>query len=221
MDATESSPAASPALSWIDPACDALAAQGWFVRPDAVETDRVVELRAELDRLRADRQLKPAGIGRRREYQIERDIRGDWVYWLDRQVPAQARFLAFAEQLRLALNQRLFLALFQFEAHLALYPPGAGYERHVDSFRGHANRLVSLVLYLNPEWQPGDGGELVLHLPGPPPAQRTIEPRAGTLVLMMSEEIEHEVLPARRDRASVAGWYRLNTTTSDYLDPPR
>ena len=48
-----------------------------------------------------------------------------------------------------------------------------------------------------------------------------VVPRAGTLLLFMSEEIEHEVLPTRRDRASIAGWFRLNNTTADYLDPPR
>ena len=30
-----------------------------------------------------------------------------------------------------------------------------------------------------------------------------------------------EVGKAPRDRASIAGWFRLNNTTADYLDPPR
>ncbi|MFU8878431.1 MAG: 2OG-Fe(II) oxygenase, partial [Wenzhouxiangellaceae bacterium] len=151
----------------------------------------------------------------------DRDIRRDRIFWLTGRRPAQARLLAFAERLRLELNRRLFLALFEFEAHLALYPPGAFYRRHFDSFRGAANRMVSLILYLNRDWKTGDGGELVLYTPDSGREMARIEPRAATLVLLMSEEVEHEVLESRIDRASVAGWYRLNNTTADYLDPPR
>ena len=133
----------------------------------------------------------------------------------------QAEFLDLAEQIRLALNRRLFLALFEFEAHVALYPPGAFYRRHFDSFRGAANRMVSLVVYLNRDWGDHDGGDLVLYRPGTGDEMARIAPRAGTLLLFMSEEIEHEVLPTSRDRASVAGWFRLNNTTADYVDPPR
>lgn len=32
----------------------------------------------------------------------------------------------------------------------------------------------------------------------------------GTLVVFLSEEFEHEVLPAKRDRYSIAGWFRVN-----------
>jgi SM-20-related protein len=38
--------------------------------------------------------------------------------------------------MRLALNARLFLGLFDFEAGYAVYPPGGFFTRHVDSFRG-------------------------------------------------------------------------------------
>jgi SM-20-related protein len=206
--------------AWIDEAADALAEHGWFWRADAVSSAQVAALSADLDQVIDDDRLKRAGIGRERDFQVDRDTRGDWIFWLDRQRPAQAAFLAQAEQIRLALNRRLFLALFEFEAHYALYPPGAFYRRHFDSFRGTANRMVSLVLYLNHDWRPGDGGELVLYQPGGDEMAR-IAPRAGTLVLFRSEEIEHEVPPTRIDRASIAGWFRLNTTTTDHLDPPR
>ena len=35
------------------------------------------------------------------------------------------------------------------------------------------------------------------------------------------EEIPHEVKPARRDRFSITGWFRLNTSSPDRVDPPR
>ena len=48
-----------------------------------------------------------------------------------------------------------------------------------------------------------------------------VEPRAGTLVAFLSEKIPHEVLAATRERYSIAGWFRCNNTTADWLDPPR
>jgi len=207
--------------NWIDEAADALAEHGWFCRDDAVSPALIAALSDDLAKLMEDDRLKRAGIGRERDFQVDRDIRRDWIFWLNRQRPVQAEFLGLAEQLRLALNRRLFLALFEFEAHVALYPPGAFYRRHFDSFRGAANRMVSLVFYLNLDWREGDGGELVLYEPGGQEEMARIAPRAGTLALFMSEEIEHEVLPTRTDRASIAGWFRLNNSTAEYLDPPR
>ena len=33
-------------------------------------------------------------------------------------------------------------------------------------------------------------------------------PRGGTLVVFLSDRFPHEVLPARRERLSLAGWFR-------------
>ncbi|MDT8448690.1 MAG: 2OG-Fe(II) oxygenase [Wenzhouxiangellaceae bacterium] len=206
--------------NWIDPACDALASVGWFCARDALSEVLVDLMRAELDELLEEGRLHRAGIGREFDFQLASDVRRDWIFWLARARPRQAAFLDAAETLRRALNRRLFLGLFEFEAHLALYPPCAFYRRHFDSFVGAANRVVSLVLYLNRDRSPGDGGELVLYAPGGGEAAR-IEPQAGTLVLMLSEEIEHEVLVTRAERASVAGWFRLNASRADVVDPPR
>lgn len=221
MRLIESPPVLTEIESWIDDAADALAGRGWFCRADAVSAELVASLSTDLEQLIEDDRLKRAGIGRERDFQVDRDIRRDWIFWLNRRRPVQAEFLDLAEQIRLALNRRLFLALFEFEAHLSLYPPGAFYRRHFDSFRGAANRMVSLVVYLNRDWADDDSGELVLYRPETGDEMARIAPRAGTLLLFMSEEIEHEVLPTRSDRGSIAGWFRLNNTTADYLDPPR
>ena len=205
---------------WADAAADALVEHGWFCRADAISPAQVDALSTDLEQLIEDDRLKRAGIGREQAFQVDRDVRRDWIFWLTRQRPAQLALLEFAERLRLALNRRLFLALFEFEAHYALYPPGAFYRRHFDSFRGAANRMVSLVVYLNRDWDDDDGGELVLYGPQTAEEMARIAPRAGTLLLFMSEEIEHEVLPTCTERASIAGWFRLNNTTADYPDPP-
>jgi len=186
-----------------------------------VETSLIEALHEELDALRQTDQLKRAGIGRDLDFQLDRDIRRDFIFWLNRSSPVQAAFLTLMDELRTALNRNLFLGLFEFEGHFAHYPPGGFYKRHLDSFRGAANRVVSMITYLNADWQPGDGGELVLYAEDEVTEIATIEPHAGTLVLFLSEEIPHEVRPASRDRVSVAGWFRLNSSINNQIDPPR
>jgi SM-20-related protein len=45
-------------------------------------------------------------------------------------------------------------------------------------------------------------------------------PNVGTVVVFLSEEFPHEVLPALRDRYAIAGWFRLNTSIANNIDPP-
>ena len=138
-------------------------------------------------------------------------MRGDRILWLDELSadPAQQSLWKAIEALRLALNQGLQLGLFSFEAHYALYPPGASYRRHRDAFRDHGEtsdvRVISCALYLNENWTPGDGGALRLY---DGDCARDVLPLAGRLVCFLSERFEHEVLPATRERLAVTGWFR-------------
>lgn len=204
----------------IEQASSALRDQGWWAGTDVVEEELVTTLRCDLHDLIEHDRLHRAGIGRDRDFQLDREIRSDRVFWLNRRHPVQQRFLEQMENLRLTLNRELLLGLFEFECHYAHYPPGGHYKRHYDSFRGGANRIVSLVAYLTENWQSGDGGELVLYAEDDA-VLATIEPRAGSLALFLSEEIPHEVLPAANHRMSIAGWFRLNTSIGGQLDPPR
>ena len=54
-----------------------------------------------------------------------------------------------------------------------------------------------------------DGGELRLYL-GTGSRGRSFDvlPRGGMLVVFLSDRFPHEVLPARRERLSLAGWFR-------------
>ncbi len=134
-------------------------------------------------------------------------LRGDATLWLDDPEcgPAAHSLLAALEALREPLNRRLMLGVDEVEAHFAHYPPGAGYARHLDRFRSDDARLLSLVVYLDPDWPDDAGGALRLHLPG---GAHDVVPRAGTVVAFLSDAVEHEVLPATRDRFSVAAWFR-------------
>jgi SM-20-related protein len=100
------------------------------------------------------------------------------------------------------------LGMESIEAHYALYPTGAGYLRHRDRFRNNDSRVLSLVCYLNPDWPADAGGALRLHLPD---GAIDIAPRTGTVVMFLSDEIEHEVLPATQPRLSIAAWFLRST----------
>jgi len=195
----------------------ALEQQGYVVLPEGLPVDVAGTLMAYLEQV-DDGAFHSATVGRGDDQQRNRFVRRDAIHWLDEHHPALAPWREWTESLRVHLNQRLFLGLFSFESQLAHYRPGDFYRTHLDAFRGEANRVVSLVTYLNPDWQDGDGGELVLHTDfgavHVPPAYRTV-------ALFLSEEMPHEVLPARRDRFSVAGWFRLNSTVPGRVDPPR
>ena len=93
------------------------------------------------------------------------------------------------------------------EAHFAHYPPGARYVRHRDRFRDDDHRVVSLVVYLNADWDaPRNGGELRLY--DTAGNAHDVAPLGGRAACFLSADIEHEVLPATRDRLSVAAWLR-------------
>lgn len=160
----------------------------------------------------------PAGIGRQQEHSRTRAVRRDEICWIAGESPAGRAWLDWAMALQQSLNRSLLLGLFSFESHFAHYRPGAFYRRHLDAFRGEANRVLSLVAYLNPDWRPDDGGQLVLYPGNGEPV--TVLPELGTVAVFLSEEFPHEVLPARRDRYSITGWFRVNTSTGGRVDPP-
>ncbi len=140
---------------------------------------------------------------------------------IDGTSPTGKEWLDWLEMLKTYLNRRLFLGLFSVESHFAYYQKGDFYKRHVDAFRGESNRVLSLVTYLNPLWSADDGGELVMYADDNDHTGIKILPKLGTMVVFLSEVFEHEVLPAKKDRYSIASWFRLNTTRTGRADPPR
>jgi SM-20-related protein len=179
------------------------------VVPSAWDPVRCARMRDEGVALAAAGALAPAAIGHGAQQTLDATQRGDRTAWLDALDPARAPTLhalsAELDALRAALNRTLLLGLEEVEAHLACYPPGAGYARHRDRFADHDARVLSLVLYLNDDWRPAHGGALRLHLAAGP---HDVLPASGTLVAFLSDRVEHEVRPATRERWSVAAWFR-------------
>lgn len=161
--------------------------------------------------------FKTAGIGRAQNYLRDDNIRGDEICWITGESLAGRQWLKWAAQLQQYLNRRLYLGLFSFESHFSHYAPGTFYRKHRDTFRGETNRILSMVVYLNREWSIGDGGELILYRCEDDTQGISVQPSWGTIVVFLSKEFPHEVLPSKRDRYSVSGWYRLKTGDSTGL----
>ncbi|MCS6946180.1 MAG: 2OG-Fe(II) oxygenase [Steroidobacteraceae bacterium] len=196
---------------------DELADAGFVVRDAFLSTALCRALRAALHERSAAGEFRPALIaGDARGPKYVPADRGDEIRWLpepaDRELrAAESRFLARIETLRRQLNAQLSLGVFEFEAHYARYEPGRGYVRHSDRRRGSDARVVSIVVYLNDEWREEWGGQLRLYPPGR--AAVDVLPSGGRLVMFFSDGLEHEVLPARRPRESIAGWLRRRGET--------
>lgn len=185
---------------------EALATQAWVVVPEFLEAEQVLQLRTQALSQYASGSFTPANIGQGSNKTIDTEIRRDAILWLeDHETGAVSEFLNWLTELRLALNQALFLSLVETELHFAVYPQGGFYRKHIDNFRGRSARLITVILYLNQTWQPQEGGELRLYLDD---QTLDIAPEPGKLVLFLSERFEHEVLPTRQERLSLTGWLR-------------
>jgi SM-20-related protein len=129
------------------------------------------------------------------------------------------------------------LERFSTELNYLLYPVGGHYARHMDQpygdegwvrlGRGAADggslgggctrRVLSFILYLNRGWNPANGGALRLfpaHERGwgtaesqTAPHTEDVLPEGGTLVLLMSGDVEHLVRETHAERQCVVGWF--------------
>jgi len=200
--------------------------KGYSIRPYALPENLTSLLLHHITEL-PDENFKRAGIGRAKDHIINDFIRTDEICWITENSDAGSAWITWAASLQSYLNKRLFLGLFSFESHFSHYANGDFYKKHKDAFKGEGNRVLSVVVYLNPNWSSDDGGELIIYPPQPLGAKLidngkiTVIPNFGTIVVFLSEEFPHEVLPALRDRYAIAGWFRLNTSIANNIDPPR
>jgi SM-20-related protein len=175
--------------------------------PGSLSQDLLVRCQADgLGRFAA------AQMGRGRAKKQIKEMRGDVISWLDSENATDQAYLAWMEQLRVGLNGLLFLGLFDFESHYAIYEAGAGYAKHSDVLHGEKNRVLSTVYYLNEDWQASDGGELVIFDPAGDTVIATLKPEFGRMIIFLSESCPHEVLKAHRQRRSITGWFRVRAT---------
>lgn len=156
--------------------------------------------------------FRHAAIGKGGQKQVRTEIRSDEVLWMDPEElsPLQADYWEKIEEIRKVLNQRCFLGLRSFEGHFARYPVGSFYKRHLDQFHAVPHRVVTVILYLNDFWTSEDEGVLRMYLPQEDGTEliEDVLPLGGRLVVFLSGEIPHEVLPTKKERISITGWLR-------------
>ena len=157
------------------------------------------------------------------------------------QPPALRRLLLALDRLLLALRRQEGMAdlkavpLVRAEVQLTCYPGDSSrYVRHTDDARQQTRKLTC-IMYANPEWAAGDGGELRLHLGGAGGRGQasgagagagadvaaggqmhmetvarveTLAPLENRLVVFWSDaRVPHEVLPTHKPRYAVSVWY--------------
>jgi SM-20-related protein len=187
-----------------------LTGQGWCVIPDFIPDELVRELQQQARHYWQQDAFRQAGVGQAGNFAIHDRIRTDRVMWLD---PVNAtgglrHYLDLLDELKWLINRTLYLGLIEYEGHVAFYPPGTYYRKHLDQFQGDNLRTVTAILYLNDDWYEADGGQLRIYTDVDQQQYQEILPHAGQLVTFLSAHFVHEVMPANRERLSITGWFK-------------
>lgn len=191
---------------------DSLVEQDYAVVDDFMSQEELVRLRQELYLHFEQGEFKEAGIGKGLQYKRHDGIRGDFIRWMDRKSLSKDCYFIIdrLEALAQYLNETCYLGIRRHEIHFALYPAGSFYKRHLDVFQDTQFRKISVVCYLNEDWQPEQGGQIRLYLSDENGNEtvKDVMPLGGRMVCFKSNVLEHEVLPATRERLSITGWLR-------------
>jgi SM-20-related protein len=189
-----------------DEEIEALGTQGFFTRAAFLGEERALAVHAEALVRVAAGSLRPAGIRQGADRAEGTSVRGDFISWVSPEPGSGMGLLWTAfEELGQVLSVGAYLGLGRFELQLAHYPgEGARYVRHRDAFPGQTNRRVTAILYANPDWRPEHGGLLRLYLEA---GTVEVAPTLDRLVVFLSEQLEHEVLPTYAPRLALTAWY--------------
>ena len=153
--------------------------------------------------------LIAAGTGNSQAIVYDSAVRSDSIFWLDKK-NNNAFENAFFEQIEAFisyLNESCFTGITGYEFHYSLYEKGDFYLQHFDQFQSNPSRKYSMISYLNSNWQPSDGGELLIHQGN---SKQKITPIQGKTVFFKSDELLHEVLVTQNTRMSITGWLKCD-----------
>ena len=193
--------------------------KGYSINLNALPLGLGSSLLERINTMGAD-QFEHGRIGREQLLMKNQFVRKNGICWISGESYAGREWLKWTAEMQTFLNRRLLLGLFSFESHFSHYASGDFYKRHVDAHKGDANRVLSIVVYLNPDWLPESAGELALYMDESDRKGIKVTPGFGTVVVFLSEDFPHEVLVTQRDRYAIAGWFRLNSSILGRIDPP-
>lgn len=188
-------------------------ANGYGICDDFLDKNEVNNLLKTFSKRYEEGLFKEASIGKQNEVQKDLRIRGDKILWLENDsVDISERILLDRNQTFINyLNQTCYLGISDSEIHFAKYEVGKFYRRHRDTFQAQKGRVLSVIYYLNQDWIPENGGNLIIYTQENSfEIPITIAPLAGRLVCFESEKLDHEVTEAFKERFSVTGWLLNN-----------
>lgn len=165
-------------------------------------------LQQNILQLQKDELMTAAGIGNENVKDPAQKIRSDKIYWMDKSHDNiyEQEFLQLAQHFIDHLNSTCYTGINSCEFHYAVYEKGSFYGRHKDQFKNNSNRKYSLINYLNDNWLEEEGGHLLVYQDE---GVQKILPRSQTAVFFKSDEMEHEVTKATRQRMSISGWLKV------------
>ncbi|WP_283640003.1 2OG-Fe(II) oxygenase [Mesonia mobilis] len=176
-------------------------------------TEEVEVLRNGLLAKYEEDQFKKSAIGNKTNELVEKEIRGDFILWLNEAEAGTVENVFFNRVNNLVdyLNRTCFMGILHKEFHYAVYPEGTFYKRHLDTFQNDGRRKLSVVCYLNDEtWLEENGGELTIYV-DENGEEKAIDlyPFPGRVVIFESQELEHEVQRVKHSkRLSITGWLK-------------
>jgi SM-20-related protein len=182
---------------------------GYAICDDFLENSEVENLLKTFSKRYEQGNFKEASIGKLDQVHINNEIRGDEILWLESEsVDLAERVLLDRNQAFVNyLNRTCYLGIKETEIHFAKYAIGKFYRRHRDTFQAQKGRILSVIYYLNINWMPADGGNLIIYdVKNKIENAVTIAPLAGRMVCFESEKLDHEVTEAFANRFSVTGW---------------
>ena len=146
--------------------------------------------------------LKPAKIGKNETERLDIESRGDKIAWITQYYQeSQQKFFQQLKAYQIQLEKQLNIPCSKVSVQLACYEgSGKRYVRHSDVKQVYGEaieedvRILTLVYYLNPEWEKEHGGCLRIYS-NHSNDSFDIEPLANRLVVFPSF-LEHEVLPS-------------------------
>ena len=191
-------------MFWAD-VFDKMAQQDYVIIDDFLNTKLVPRVMDFFQQKENDDVFQKAAIGSSGNELIINEVRGDYTFWLEKKRDEElADLFEVLDEVKFWINRLCFLSLSDYEFHLAHYPKGSFYKKHLDQFTERNNRMISMIIYLNKDWKNGDGGELRIY-----PNEKEyldIQPLYNRCILFRSDTLEHEVLTANTNRRSVTGW---------------
>ncbi len=198
-------------ISWLDQ----LAENDYVIIDDFISEELFGMISTYFEKRLNENDLAKAGIGALGGYTVDKQIRGDYVYWLDESKDnALQPFFNQMNELVVKIKRFCFLSISDLECHLAYYPKGSFYKKHIDQFKERNNRILSFVLYLNPDWKPEHEGELIIYKEND---AVKVSPIKSRLILFKSAGLEHEVALTFNERLSLTGWMLNNPVGLGFL----